>query len=325
MARRLPKRLHHSHGAYYYVCRVAGKVKWRKLSTEYGEALRMWADLEGGKAPDIWTVEQAIGHYLDVSSKRLKPATLIGYADNAKVLIPVFGKMPVGDLKKSHIYSYVVKRGNVAGNRERALLSAVYAHLAKAGIYAGENPAAGLQFRNPEGVGKRYVTDGELAALMAASGDRMRLLVRFAYLTGIRQHDVLAMRVSNATEAGIAFTESKTGKDRLIGWTDELRTLWRLAAGMRVGTVPLFLARDGDAYTSSGFRASWRRVKIRAGLADVTFHDLRRKSGSDASTEADAQALLGHSDSKITHKHYRAKLVAVQPIEPLGVRHKLKR
>lgn len=325
MARRLPKRLHHSHGAYYYVCRMAGKVVWRKLSADYGEALRLWADLEGGKSADTWTVEQAIGHYLDVSAKRLKPATLTGYADNAKMLIPVFGKMPIGDLKKSHVYGYVVKRGNVAGNRERALLSAVYAHLAKAGIFAGENPAAGLQFRNHEGVGKRYVTDGELAAIMAASGERMRLLVRFAYLTGMRQHDVLAMRLSAGTEAGIAFRESKTGKDRLIAWTDELRTIWRLAAGMRIGDVPLFLARDGSAFTSSGFRASWRRVKFRAGLPDVKFHDLRRKSGSDAPDEAHAQALLGHSDGKITHKHYRAKLVAVQPIEPLSVRQNRKR
>jgi integrase len=312
--------MHQSHGAYYYVCRIAGKVKWRKLSADYSEALRLWADLEGGKVITAWTVEQAIGHYLAVSARRLKPATLTGYADNAKVLIPVFGKMPVSDLTKAHVYSYVVKRGNVAGNRERALLSAVYAHLAKAGIFAGENPAAGLQFRNPEKVGKRYVTDGELSALMAESGERMRLLVRFAYLTGIRQHDVLAMRVCDGTEAGIAFTESKTGKDRLIGWTDELRTLWRLAAGLRVGAVPLFLARDGDAYTSSGFRASWRRVKIRAGLPDVKFHDLRRKSGSDADTEADAQALLGHSDARITHKHYRAKLAAVKPIERLSTR-----
>ena len=325
MARRLPKRLHHSHGAYYYVCRIAGKVVWRKLSADYGEALRLWADLEGGKSSDTWTVEQAIGHYLDVSSKRLRPATLTGYSYSARMLIPVFGKMPIGDLKKSHVYSYVVKRGNVAANRERALLSAVYAHLAKAGIFAGVNPAAGLQFRNQERARSRYVTDGELSALIAAAKPVMRLLVRFAYLTGIRQQDVLSMRLTSATEAGIDFIESKTGKHRLIEWTDELRALWRVAAGMRVGAVPLFLARDKDAYTSSGFRASWRAVKARAGLPGITFHDLRRKSGSDADDDAHAQALLGHSDGKVTRKHYRAKLTAVKPIEPFNVRQKSQR
>ncbi len=94
---------------------------------------------------------------------------------------------------------------------------------------------------------------------------------------------------------------------------------------MRIGDVPLFLARDGAAYTSSGFKASWRRVKLRAGLGDIRFHDLRRKSGSDADDEAHAQALLGHSDPKVTRRHYRAKLTAVQPIGAPSVRQKPKR
>lgn len=322
MKRRFPKRLHLKHGAYYYVSRSAGKVRWLWLSAEYGEALRKWAELEAGLPRQTWTVADAVAHYLGVSSKRLRPATLRGYADNAKQLLPVFGAMPIGDLRRAHVYSYVVKRGNVAGNRERALLSAVYAHLAKAGVFDGPNPAAGLQFRNPEKARKRYVTDGELAAILTVCKPRMRSLVRFAYLTGMRQADVLALRLTAATDAGIAYTDGKTSKDHLIAWTDELRAIWKTSAGLRIGAVPVFLARDGGAYTSSGFRASWRAVKLRAGLGGVTFHDLRRKAGSDADNIDHAQALLGHEDGKITQKHYRAKLVAVQPIEPGSVRQK---
>lgn len=325
MKRTLPKRMHMKHGAYYYVSRVGGRVRWLRLSEEYGEALRKWAEIEGGRPAQAWTVAQAVGHYLDVSKNRLKPATLDGYEASAKQLLPAFGHMLVTELKKAHIYSYVVKRGNVAGNRERALLSAVYAHITKAGIFDGANPAAGMQFRNPEGVGKRYVTDSELQAIVSAAGLRMKLLVRFAYLTGIRQGDILAMRLTAATADGIDYIDSKTGKRHLIAWSPELRGIWKAAAGMRVGNVPLFLARDGAAYTSSGFKASWRRVKLRAGLGDIKFHDLRRKSGSDADDDAHAQALLGHSDAKVTRKHYRAKLTAVQPIKPPSVRHKPKR
>jgi integrase len=318
--RRLPIRLHLKHGAYYYVTRISGKVCWRRLSTEYGEALRMWADLEGGKPNHAWTVADAIAHYLGVSAKRLKPATLAGYAENAKRLLPVFGAMPIADLRRAHVYSYVVKRGNVAGNRERALLSAVYAHLGKAGIFEGENPAAGLQFRNPEKARRRYATDGELEAILAVCKPRMRALVRFAYLTGMRQADVLGLKLTAATDAGIAYRDSKTDRDHLIEWTDELRRIWKEAAGLRIGAVPVFLSREKDehgrpkGYTSSGFRATWRKVKARAGLMDVTFHDLRRKAGSDADDDAHAQALLGHEDGKITRKHYRAKVVAVRPI-----------
>jgi integrase len=321
VSRNLPKRMHRKHGAYYYVCRIAGAVKWTRLSDEYGEALRKWAEIEGGKPVQAWTIAQAIGHYLDVSSKRLRPATLAGYEASAKNLLPVFGHMPVTELRKSHVYSYVVKRGNVAGNRERALLSVAYSHMAKAGIFDGPNPAAGLQFRNPEGVGSRYITDGELRAVIEAAGHRMRLLLRFAYLTGMRQGDILALRLTAATADGIAYTDSKTGKDHLIDWSDELRAIWKVAAGMRIGDVPVFLSQTGAAYTSSGFKASWRKVKLRAGLADIHFHDLRRKSGSDADDDAHAQALLGHADSKVTRKHYRAKVTPVRPIEPSSVRH----
>ena len=150
MKRRLPVRLHHKHGAYYYVSRVGGKVRWLRLSSEYGEALRKWAELEGGAPGPSWTVADAIAHYIGVSTKRLRPTTIAGYLESQKQLVPVFGAMPIADLRRSHVYGYVVKRGNVAGNRERALLSATYSHMAKAGIFDGTNPAAGLQFRISE-------------------------------------------------------------------------------------------------------------------------------------------------------------------------------
>jgi integrase len=224
--------------------------------------------------------------------------------------------MPLADVKRAHVYSYVVKRGNVAGNRDRALLSAVYSHLSLAGIYDGPNPAGGLRFRNPEKPRRRYATDEELAAILAAAKPRMRALVRFAYLTGMRQADVLGLRLTAATDAGIAYTDSKTGKSHLIAWTDELKAIWKEAKGLRIGAVPVFLARDGEAYTSSGFRASWRTLKLKAKVPGVTFHDLRRKAGSDADDDAHAQALLGHDDARVTRRSYRAKVTAVRPIDP---------
>lgn len=308
----LPRHMQHKHGAYYHVATVSGKLRWLRLSDNYGEALRKWAELEGAELDQRWTVGMALAHYLQVSEKRLRPATLANYAEGAKKLIPVFGTMAIEDLRRDHVYRYMVERGNVAANRERALLSAVYTHLLNSGLMRGENPAAGLRFRNEEKVGKRYVTDDEFRALLAAASIRMRPLLRLAYLTGMRQSDILALELTNATEQGIAYIESKTQNERLIGWSDELREAWRAAAGARIGKVPLFLARGGDAFTPSGFKASWRRVKIRAGLKDVKFHDLRRKTGSDAE-EGHAQELLGHADGRITKRHYRAKIVPVKP------------
>lgn len=330
MKRRLPKRLHLKHGAYYYVCRVReeggtkSKVKWQLLSKDYGEALRKWAELEGGKVKVKWTVADALAEYLRASEKRLRPATLLGYREAAKRLLAVFGPMAIEDLTKAQVYTYVVKRGNYAGNRERGLISATYAHLIRTGVFTGSNPAAGMGYRHPEKPRKRYLTDAELEALLAAASPRMRLLFTFAYLTGMRQADVIGLKLTSATDDGILYTVQKTGEPHLIAWTDELRAIWRQAAGSRIGAQHLFLDRDRKAYTGSAVRQATLRIAKRAKLSDVHFHDLRRKAGSDSADLASAQALLSHANSKITQRHYRAKLVAVKPLEMPTVRQKPK-
>jgi len=325
VSRRIHKRLYFDHGAYYYVARSGGKVKWTKLSADYGDALRKWAEIEGGAKPRAWTVGEAIAHYLTVSAQRLSKITLAGYAQNARHLLPVFGHVSIEDVTRAHVYAYVVKRGNYAGNRERGLLSAVYAHLGRSGVFNGQNPAGGMRFRNPEKPRKRYVTDEELHALLAAASPRMRNLFSFAYLTGMRQADVIGLRLTAATDEGIAYTMQKTGEAHLIAWTDELRALWKEAARSRIGAQPLFLARDGIAYKSSGLQAATRRIAKRAGLVDLHFHDLRRKAGSDSVDLGSAQELLGHVDSKVTRRHYRAKLVAATPVDMPSVRQNPKR
>lgn len=310
----LPRRMRWKHGAYYHVTQANGKSNWIRLGADYGTALREWAKLEGTSKPQGMTVADAIAHYLQISQKTLSAKTIENYEWSAKALIPVFGAMRLDEVERGDIYAYMTKKGNVAANRDRALLSATYNHLLNAGVYKGDNPCLRMQYRNKEKPRERYITDGELGALVKASSHRFGTLLRFAYATGMRQFDIITLRLTAATDAGIDYKDSKTGKRRIIEWTDELRAIWRAAAGTRIGAQPVFLTRSGNAYTSSGIRASWRHVKIRAGLSDLHFHDIRRKSGSDADDDSHAQKLLGHTDSKVTRKHYRAKPEHVRPI-----------
>ncbi len=39
-------RLHYRHGAFYYVRRIDGKVKWRRLASLFEQALEMYCELE---------------------------------------------------------------------------------------------------------------------------------------------------------------------------------------------------------------------------------------------------------------------------------------
>lgn len=310
----LPRRLHVKCGSYYYVYRKDGKYIWERLGRDYGAALLRWAEIEGRKLDRERSIERAIGHYLETEKHRLKEATMAGYQRSAARLIRVFGSMELTDLQPNHVYEYLRRAGNVQANRDKALLSAVFTAARAWGWYMGDNPARGVR-RNPEHARQRYVTDDELAALILAAPAQLGCIIRFAYLTGMREGDILRVRLSDLADEGIALEQGKTGKRQVIEWTEDLRAIVADARAIkrRVGSLYLFAGQEGQPYSGDGFRSMWRRVKIRALLPDVRFHDLRRKAGSDVSDEH-ARALLGHDDARTTRKHYRARPERVKPV-----------
>lgn len=306
----LPRHLMMRSGCYYYVTRIDGKQQWSALGKDYSEALRQWAQLEGASGKPVLTVADAIAHYLDDRAGKLAAKTMKGYWAQAETLGKVFGTMRLGDLTQAHVYTYLKKRGNVAGNRERDLLRAVYTFAANIG-YKGDNPAKGMRVRNAETARRRYVTDEEMAALVLAAQPRFGLLIQFLYLTGMRISDAIALPLTAAGDDGIRWEEGKTKNPRFVEWSDALRKVWKGAAGARIGTQALFLGRRGT-YTLDGAESTWSRVRKRSGVTDVTFHDLRRKAGSDLSLDR-AQELLGHTDPKVTKRHYHVLADGVKP------------
>lgn len=308
----LPRHIQIRRGSYYYVSLQDGKQQWIALGKDYGEALRRWADLEGVSRKPTLTVADALAHYIDDRTSRLAEKTMIGYRAQAKTLGGVFGSMRLADLQRSHVYTYLKKRGNVAGNRERDLLRAAINHARNLG-FKGENPCEDMHYRNPETPRDRYVTDAELAALVLAGRGRFGLLIQWLYLTGMRVGDAIALPLTAASEDGVRWKENKTGKPRFVEWSDTLRTIWKSAAGNRIGAQVVFLGQRGP-YTLDGAESTWSRVRARAGIENVTMHDLRRKAASDVDLQH-AQALLGHSSPGITQRTYRTQADGVKPVK----------
>lgn len=317
----LPRYMVQKHGAYYHVrsdgVTASGKPRkvWRLLSREYGEALRLWAEIEGRPTAGPATVADLLALYVSASATRLSDETVRGYTVGMKRLGVRFGAMHPDDLRREHVFRYLHEagskpRGGVAANRDRALLGAAYTYAQNLGLVS-HNPAHGLRFRNPERPRGRYITDDELQALIAAAPPRFALLLRWAYATAMRETDIARLLLTAGGPAGVRFKQGKTGREVLIAWSDELREIWRDAAGSRIGAVPVFLSSRGEAYTANGIRSNLARARERAGVRDVVFHDLRRKGGSDVE-EAHTHALLGNSP-EIARKHYRAKLSPVKP------------
>lgn len=326
--RHLPANMQFKHGAYYFV----RANKWHPLGKEYGPALVKYSELVG--VPQIVrTVRDALLAYIEHAKTRaepIAPATAEGYRYSMANLCAVFGKMALADLTQPMVYRYVTEAGTVQANRDKALLSAAYSYARNLGALTGPDPTKGLEARNPERPRERYVTDGEFGALVApetkpkARPKKIKLIARFVALTGMRISDACQVRMTDMDDEGIHYTQGKTGKRLVVLWSEELREVVRQARTQKprtFGKVWLFESKPRGKhagkpigpYTPSGLRALWRPVRAKAGLSDVRLHDLRAKASSDADTQGEAQALMGHADGKVTARHYRRKPVRVKP------------
>ena len=156
----------------------------------------------------------------------------------------------------------------------------------------------------------RYVTDEEFLLVRELAPERIGLAMDLALLTGMRQGDILRLDRSGVTDRGLTFRAGKTGKGQIILWNDELRTVVANCQRLepRIRKV-LIASRSGHAFTSNGFQTAWQRLMARAmesGLTErFTFHDLRAKSLSDASSLEEAAARGGHADVRVTDRVYR--------------------
>lgn len=316
----LPANMQFKHGAYYFT----KKGKWLPIGKDYGSALKQYAELVGTPVK-VTTVKEAVWHYIEASKGRLAASTLEGYRNSAANICVVFGKMGLEDLKAHDVYRYLTTKGNIQANRDRALLSAAYSEARRMGAFpkAADDPTKGLEYRNPEPPRDRYVTDQELDALIAASSPRLACFARFLELTGMRQGAAVKVLVTDLDDEGFTYWNSKSRKWQGLEWSGALRACVdeALSLGRQEGRVWLFESRPKGKhakrgvgpYTPSGLRSLWRVARAKAGLTDVRLHDLRGKAGSDKETDAEAQELLGHSDAKVTRRHYRRKVKRSKP------------
>ena len=184
----------------------------------------------------------------------------------------------------------------------------------------------------------RYVEDWEIIEVLALVPTRksgsvlmIQAYIRLKMLIGIRRGDMLRLRTSDITDAGIRVKQHKTatstGMSRTFEWTPALQTAVNMALAARpLDIAPwLFCTKRGGCYfdeetgQASGWDSMWQRFMTRV-LAETkiterfTEHDLRGKVGSNAESHERARQLLGHADSHITERVYRRKPEFVKPL-----------
>lgn len=145
------------------------------------------------------------------------------------------------------------------------------------------------------------MSDGEFLEAFEAAPEPLQDALALALLTGLRQGDLRALRREALADDGIRVTEAKTGKRKVIGWTDALRFFVKraLARAETIAARPadprkhrqkrevsafVLTNRFGEPWTMAGLQTAFKRLET-----DWHFHDLRAKAASDAEHN-----ILGH-------------------------------
>ncbi len=311
--RHLPPCMYMKHGAYYLV----RKGKWERLGSDYQDALLAYARLVGGSGKG--GMAKLIDEALDAMRHRLADNTVKQYEAAAARLKEYLAEFEPRQVLPRHVAKlklHMADTPNMA-NRVISFLRMVFAYGLEQQL-VDSNPCTGIK-RHTEKKRDRYITDEEFAAICSACSPYIRSILEMCYLTGQRIGDVLAIKLADISERGIAFEQQKTGAKLVVAMTPDLYELIGRAKAIprKVRGLTLFCTRSGGRQVSySTVKDAFRKACEETGIIRATVHDLRAKSLTDTDKQGnDAQKLGGHTDGRMTQRYLRLRemKVAVGP------------
>lgn len=233
-----------------------------------------------------------------------------------KHLLPTFGDKPLTSISSNDVNRWASKQletlapGTVKRqmNTFKAILSdAERAEKIDRNPCRNADPIRGIVGR------QRFLTIEELVVLMAAAeevADWLSDLIIWCVHSGMRKSEVrnLVWKDIQALPDGrqIAMvTTSKADQPRMVICTQSMSEVLERQKGRK---------QDGNEavfpVTKMTLRRKWEAAREKAGLMDVTMHDLRRTHSTHAAAAGvDLRTLagrIGHADLSMLHKHYAA-------------------
>jgi integrase len=301
--RHLPACVFHRNGAFYYV--KGGK--WRHIGRDLASALHEYARIVAQPTDGLPAL---IDKALPSLTAEVADSTRKQYVAAARKLRDIFAEFRPEQVKPGDVVRMLdaYRAHPASANRLLVVLRLVYSW----GLHRGEvdtNPCIGVKAPARQ-TRDRLMTPGEFAAIRAKANPRLRAIMDLCYLTGQRVGDVLAIKRSDLRDDGIYFEQQKTGKKLIVQWTPDLRAAVAAAKAVTGNLAPLtlFYGRGGKPPAHQNVWRAFKSCARRAGVEDVTLHDMRAMSGTDVDRQGgDATALLGHTDARTTAGYLRDK------------------
>lgn len=248
----------------------------------------------------------------------LSPRTQRDYSRHVRDLRRWFGERIADEMKPRDFAEFMnVRKGRIQRNKQLAVLSCAFTQAVGVWYLIDRNVCRDVK-RHRSRPRDREVTDAEFAGFMATVPYKMRLAMQLSVLTGQRQGDILSLLWSQVDreQGKIRFKQAKTGKRLAIRITPVLDALLTECIDMAPAGQHVIRRRDGERYTSDGFRAIFQRYQRRwakAGHERFTYHDLRARAAAKCKTVEEAMLLLGHQNISMTRRVYDRSERTVEP------------
>jgi integrase len=166
-------------------------------------------------------------------------------------------------------------------------------------------------FKNVSEPKIRFLSEAETTRLMNACDPEFRLLIRGALLTGARYGELTTLKIADYSPDNntIFIHQSKSGKPRHVPLNNEGISFFEQLTTGRNSQEFMFTRADGNQwkknYQVRPLEAACSTAKI---IPTINFHILRHTYGSALAAKGVPlqviAAVLGHSDTRVTHKHY---------------------
>jgi integrase len=275
-SRQLPPRVHIKDGAYYHVQRVNGRRPWTFLSRVSEGDQALYTALARIATPRPDNLGALIHEYTVRGLAELRPKTQKNYRSYVRNLAAVFGHMQADTVTPGDVARYLETRKQagapVMGNREIEMLGSVYQYGLRNG-YCETNPCRFVR-RNREAPRRRYLSNDDFLAAFNRAPEPFQDFLALAYLTGLRQKDLRELRRDQLTAEGIVVDESKTGRRRIVQWSESLRWFVERAC-----------SRSPNAYVLTNTRGAWGEWAVQSAMrrlgVDWTLHQVRHKAETD--------------------------------------------
>jgi len=317
---------------YYYAWRGGPRLEGSPGSPEFlADYYRAVAERPVERRGKRETVEALVGAYLDSQDfLKLRDRTRADYLKLTKAIVKEFGDMPQSALSDKRTRGeFLDWRDKLAKKSPR---QADYAWVVLARVFSWAKNRGKIETNPCEKGGRTYDgarpdkvwRDEEEQAFRKKASTQLALAYDLAVWTGQRQGDLLALTWTAYDGEKIRLRQSKTGAYVVIPVFSKLKALLD-ATPKRAVTI--LTTQAGLSWTADGFRASWGKALVKAGIRGLTFNDLRGTAvlrfALSGCTVPEIATITGHSikdvqsilDAHYLHRDVELAESAVRKLE----------